>query len=167
MLFQKLLRIFEPCAQASFVHISPNSLETLWLLLLLLLFWYKLYNGALWKLNWNIYMQERKAMATKDVPFTVLLKISWSREGTSLKEMWVLCVCVCVGVYPKGRCFKTKPKFKVFNGCRELEESASMVLNLKMRALHVCLTSTSMIAFCFNNEEHFKIFLLYCLYLAS
>jgi hypothetical protein len=51
-----------------------------------------------------------------------------------------VCVCVCVCVEQKTRCVNTKPRIVVFTGCRELEESASMVLNLKMRALPVCLT---------------------------
>lgn len=51
-----------------------------------------------------------------------------------------LSLCVCVCVEQKTRCVNTKPRIVVFTGCRELEESASMVLNLKMRALPVCLT---------------------------
>jgi hypothetical protein len=45
-----------------------------------------------------------------------------------------------LSVDQKARCVNTKPRIVVFTGCRELEESASMVLNLKMRTLHVCLT---------------------------
>ena len=59
----------------------------------------------------------------------------------------------------EGRFFNTKLKIKVFTGCRELEESASMVLNLQMRAFHVCLSSALMTALYFNNEERFKILL--------
>lgn len=41
------------------------------------------------------FIQERKDMVTKDAPSTVLSKNSWSREGTSLKEMWASFSLAC------------------------------------------------------------------------
>lgn len=57
-------------------------------------------------------------------------------DVSSLSLSFYLCVCVD----QKAWCVNTKPRIVVFTGCRELEESASMVLDLKMRALPVCLT---------------------------
>lgn len=102
------------------------------------------------------YVQERKDMAIKDALSTASLKILWSKEGISLKEMWVSLFFFHLNLppYPTlGSWFAFMAPcvwksiecsyvlLKQVNGftcCRELEGSVSMVPNLKMRALLVC-----------------------------